>query len=399
MSAQNQRMFRWFLASSRVVASGGLETPFMFGGKTVKLHNTEVRRFVVGLLMATFVVVSSSANAETTTVRWGPIELPAATSEGPGQVHNEVAGVSGLGALLIGLFQSIADYPVDKPCSNCYITEIHPNLVYADGTPANIANGVMLHHVVNMNFGKPDITCRPGFSGTINLLGLAAGGNERFYAAGNERTIAEIKPGYGYRVSSSDDWGLVYHLMNMNSSSRTVYFEYTFEWQSSGVSKTRPMWLDIDQCEDSEVDVPAGYSDTHWDWKADRSGRIATIGGHVHNYGISIAYENLSRNENIFTSVAGYAAGSPFVPVGPGSGADVAHPTGYNTVTSDPLGLANYNGHIADMTRGDPWSRIKKGNNTRLNTQINRPDATDHDMGIMVAFMKEDFCITNFWCF
>ena len=355
-------------------------------------------RWIACLLTAGILGASSSSLAATTTLRYGPIVLPAAGPNGPGQVENEVAGVSGLAEFLIGLFQSIADYPVPKPCSNCYITSIQPNLVFEDGTPANFSNGTMLHHVVNVNYSKPDITCPPGLSGTINLLGLAAGGNERFFASGNERTIMTVPSGYGYKVSSGDQWGLIYHLMNMSPYEKTVYFEFTFTWVSSA-TKLRPMWLDIDQCDDSEADVPAGYSDIHWDWHADRSGRIKTIGGHVHDYGISTAFYNVGRGENVFTSVAGYAAGSSFVPVGPGSGTDVAHPVGYNTVASDPIGLGNYAGHISDMTVGQPNARIDKGNTVRMHTQINRPNATDHDMGIMVAFMKEDFCLTNFWCF
>lgn len=344
--------------------------------------------------------VASAQNV--TTVRWGPIVLPAAGPNGPGQIENEVAGVSGLSAALIGLFQSIADYEVTKPCSNCYILGIEPNLVLEDGSTANFNNGTMLHHVVNVNYDRPDITCRPGFSDLINLLGLAAGGNERFFASGNERTINNMPPGYGYYVGSGDDWGLIYHLMNMSPYEKTVYFEYTFTWvpaSGSGIDRTRPMWLDIDQCNDSEADVPAGYSDITWDWRADRSGYMVDIGGHIHDYGISIAFRNESRNQNICTSVAGYAPGSPYVPVGPGSGSNDSHPVSYNTVTTDPHGITNYAGHISDMTQCDPFGRIRKGNTTRLHTQINRPDATDHDMGIMVGFLDEDFCITNFWCF
>lgn len=364
------------------------------------MHKRMGIRVAVLLAAAGMFVTATTAHAATTTVRWGPIVLPAADANGPGEVHNEVAGLSGFPAFLVGLFgRPLADYPVTKPCSNCYITSIAPNLVFEDGTTANMNNMVMLHHVVNMNYSKPDITCNPGFSNMINLLGLAAGGNERFYAAGNERTIATMPSGYGYRVGSGDNWGLVYHLMNMAPVERTVYFEYTFTWVSSGKTKTRPMWLDIDQCDDSEVATPAGYSDTHWDWNADRSGKIVLIGGHVHNYGISTAFYNISRNSNVFTSVAGYAAGSPFAPVGPGSGADVAHPVGTNVVTSDPLGLMNYMGNISDMTQGTPNATVKKGNTVRLHTQYNRPGPTDHDMGIMVAFMKEDFCITDLWCF
>lgn len=363
-----------------------------------------MRHKLIGAVFVALLAASPVAATNTTTVQWGPIILPAADANGPGQVHNEVAGVSGLSALLIGFFQSVADYEVEKPCEDCYIVGIEPNLVLADGTAANFNNGTMLHHVVNLNYSRPDITCRPNLfsSEPIKLLGGAAGGNERFFAAGNERTYAEIDDGYGYYVGSGDDWGLVYHLMNMSPYEKEVYFEYTFHWvprSGSGIDRTRPIWIDIDQCDDSEAVAVAGYNDLEWSWKADRSHDMISIGGHVHDYGISISWRNESRGETSCTSVAGYAAGSPYVPVGPGTGADDAHPVSANTVASDPLGLANYAGHISDMTICNPHSRTSKRETMRAHTQIYRPDETDHDMGIMVGFLDEDFCITNFWCF
>jgi hypothetical protein len=282
-------------------------------GKPVR---SQLIRIGIGLITAAFFV--NPAWAETSTVRWGPIVLPAADANGPGQVHNEVAGTSGLASLLIGLFQSVANYDVDLPCTNCYITHIQPNLVLADGTTANFNNGTMLHHVVNMNYSRPDITCRPNLfsSEPIKLLGGAAGGNERFFAAGNERTIMDVDDGYGYYVGSNDNWGLVYHLMNMQPVEKTVYFEYTFEWEpasGSSLDRTRPIWVDIDQCDDSEADAYAGYNDLEWSWKSDRSHTMVTIGGHLHDYGVSIAWTNESTGQNSCTSVAGYAAGSPYV--------------------------------------------------------------------------------------
>lgn len=358
----------------------------------------------IGALLAASLLAVPAAAENVTTVRWGPIVLPAAGPNGPGQVHNEVAGVSGLSAFLIGLFQSIADYDVNKPCGDCYITKIEPNLVLADGTTANYNNGTMLHHVVNLNYSRPDITCRPNLfsSQPIKLLGGAAGGNERFFASGNERTRMEVDDGYGYYVGSGDNWGLVYHLMNMSPTEKTVYFEYTFHWvpaSGSGLDHTRPIWIDIDQCEDSEANAYAGYNDLTWDWKADRSHRMISIGGHLHDYGISIAWRNESRGQTSCTSVAGYAAGSPFLPVGPGSGVNDAHPVSANVVGSDPLGLATYAGHISDHTICNPHSRTSKNETMRVHAQIYRPDDTDHDMGIMVGYLDEDFCITNFWCF
>ncbi len=343
------------------------------------------------------------ASAETTTVLWGPFPMPPATSEGPGDLEG-ISGTSGLASFVAGLLGAEVDIgPIPKPCSNCYITAVRPNMVDANGDTLNFNTGGMLHHVLVANIDEPDVFCRPGFSGAINLMGLFAGGNERFFAAGNERTHFTEQPGYGYRVDSGDDWVLVYHLMNMQPVARDFYFEIEFDHVSSGVEATRPMWVDFDQCDDSERDSPVGYSDVNkWQWKSDRSGYIRTIGGHVHDQGISIAWENVSRGSNIYTSVAGYAAGAGSAPVGPGSGTDAMHPTDYNIVGSDPLGLGSYMGHIADMTVGYPNGRIKKKNNMVTHTQYHHsqtPGEGEGDMGIMIASFDEDFCITDFWCF
>lgn len=360
---------------------------------------------VAGLLVALATIggnLQGSTNtalaANETTVRWGPFTIPAAGPNGPGQLENVIAKDSGC-SWLTDLFAECVELDIEKPCENCYITGITPDLVDAGTDDSlNHINGGMLHHIVNLNFDKTDPTCPPNlfaFSNPIQLLGAVEGGNERYFASGNERTIMDLPSGYGYRVNSGDEWGIIFHIMNMTPNPRTVEFKFTYRWVSGGVEPVKPIWFDIDQCKDSEVSLPAGYSDSEWSWNSTLQGTIVSIGGHVHDRGISIALENASTGQNICTSVAGYAEGSAFAPVGPGSGADAEHPTDYNTVSSDPFGLANYNGHISDMTvcepyayvRGPRWWGLIPGHKLRLHTQYNRPDASDHDMGIMVAFM------------
>lgn len=365
------------------------------------------RFLAVATLMAILGPGAALAHEQTTVVRWGPIELPAATGEAPGAVHNEVAGLEGFRASLVDGVTSAADFEVEKPCEDCYIVGIQPNMVLENGETANFNNGIMLHHAVNLNFSDPDVTCRPSLLSfqPIKALGGLAGGNQRFFAAGNERTGGRMTEGYGYYVEEGDQWGLIYHLMNMNPEPATVYLEYSFQWVDASeheLDTVRPIWADIDQCGDSEADVPAGYSDQRWSWRADRTHRLTDAGGHIHNYGINVAWTNTTTGETLCNSVAGYAEDSDKTPIGPGTGEDDAHPESWNTVTSDPLGLENYRGNIADMTVCNPGSDspvVSRGDSMRLNAQIYRPDDTDHDMAIMVGYMDEAFCLTDFWCF
>lgn len=333
----------------------------------------------------------AAAAVRTTTVRWGPFSVPAM-----GSTENLIAKPGGC-SFLVGFVTDCVDMDIEKPCENCYITKIIPNLVLAGtNTPVNHDTMGMLHHVVNVNWSRPDVTCRPSlFGDTINLLGVVEGGNERFFASGNERTLMEVPAGYGYYVGAGDEWGLIVDVMNMMNMARDYEFEYTFEWVSAA-EPVRPVWLDIDQCGDSEVDTAAGYSDIHYNWNSTLNGRIVAIGGHLHDQGISITARNATTGAMICDSRAGYAAGGVGEPAGPGTGADAMHPASWDTVTSvanPELNLASFNGHIAahrtcQPNISDPWWRA--GDRVEVHATYNHDAATHGDMGIMVAFVDED---------
>lgn len=109
-----------------------------------------------------FVVAGTAqARQHTTTLRWGPVELPPAANGQPAHIENEIAGLFGLRKTLTGLITSVAHCDMQNPCEDRYITGIKPNMVLADGTTANFDNGTMLHHVVNVNCSLADVTCRP----------------------------------------------------------------------------------------------------------------------------------------------------------------------------------------------------------------------------------------------
>ena len=138
----------------------------------------------------------SHDRAQTTTVRYGPFTVPGAVGDEPGMLENAIVrtgGCRGLGFCL--------DMPVEKPCEDCFITKIVPKLVDpATGETINFTDGGMLHHVVNVNWSRPDVTCPLGRDGgIINLLGALEGGNDQFFATGNERTLFEMPRATGYR--------------------------------------------------------------------------------------------------------------------------------------------------------------------------------------------------------
>jgi hypothetical protein len=213
----------------------------------------------------------SMANRPGTLVeaRYGPFTVNANSS-----VHNAI------------------DFSAPVPCANCYVTDIVPNLIYdgnsPDGSPngstANLNNGAMMHHFVLINQARQDAVCPTGLQGQIG---------ERFFASGNERSELHLPPPYGYlNPSGQNTWVLIYHLVNKSAVDKKLSVQIVYRYRNPGGSppqpvESKPLWLDIDGCNDSEYTIPTGYSDTHASWTSTVSGRMIGIGGHLHDVDIT----------------------------------------------------------------------------------------------------------------
>lgn len=275
----------------------------------------------------------AQAATSTKTVRYGPYTIPGGTHDDPGTIHNK---------LQLG---------VRRPCTGCYITSFRPDLVYEDGQRATMETGPMLHHAVLTSQFQRDATC-----GT-SWLGLAG---ERFFASGDERTTIGFPDGYGYRVRWYDSWNLLIDLMNHSVDARTVYLEITYTYRPSyeSVTSVRPVWLDIDQCRDSEYPIPAGFSDTHWDWTVNVPGNVVSVAGHVHGHGIAVESTNESTGG---TSICRSEA------------------------TLDPMDAHRV---LAMSTCvDDPVARVRWGQTVRLHSEYRSSHPADDVMGIMLMYI------------
>jgi len=277
----------------------------------------------------------TQAATYTKVVRYGPFTIPGGSETDPGMIHNKLY------------------FGVQRPCIDCYITSFTPDLVYGDGTKATMETGPMLHHMVLTSQFRSDATCGN------TLLGLAG---ERFFGSGNERTAIAFPYGYGYRVRWYDSWNLLIDLMNHSTTSKTVYVQVTFTYRPSweSVKVVRPVWLDIDQCGDSEYYIPAGFSDTHWDWKVNVPGKVvAMFGHHLHGHGVAIEATNESQGgTSICKSVA----------------------------TLDPMDVHSV--FSMSTCTGDPLAVVRQGEIVRLHSMYDSPHPADDVMGIMLGYIN-----------
>ena len=276
-------------------------------------------------------------DGEVTEVRYGPFALGPAGAGGDTDLGNVVLP------------------NVPKPCDDCFILAAEPDLIYADGTSANLDTGVMLHHAVFFNPSRTDTTC--GDDEFFRNLG------ERFLASGNERTQRRFPPGFGYHLGTGPV-NAVFHVMNHSAEPKTVYFRYKVTWlpgSTEGIRPVTPVWLDMANCRTSEYSVPAGPSSSHWTWKSSITGRIIWTAGHVHDGGVRTTLTNATSGRHLCTAWAGYG--------------------------TKPA----YMGTIESMSTcaWDALGTVREGETLDLESVYNASEAADDVMGIMVAYVWE----------
>jgi hypothetical protein len=298
-----------------------------------------MKRLVVVALAVTilFSLVPAVAGATTYTkvVRYGPFTLPAATDQANGSTLSRL------------------NFGVRRPCTDCFITSFEPDLVYEDGSRAAMETGAMLHHFVLTSQFRSDATCGNAW------LGLAG---ERFFASGNERTHLALPIGYGYRVRWYDSWNMLVDLMNHNTeSAQTLYVQVTYRYRPSweSVKRVKPVWLDIDQCGDSEYPIPAGFSDTHWDWNVNVPGNVVAAIGHLHGQGVAIEATNESRG-----------------------GASICR----SNATLDPMD--DHSVLSMSTCTGDPLATVRERQTVRLHSEYQSSQPADDVMGIMLLYIN-----------
>jgi hypothetical protein len=240
-------------------------------------------------------------------------------------------------------------HKAQKPCSDCYVVGMVPELVYPNGKVANYNTGVMLHHIVLSNASQRDASC-PTWP-------------QRVFASGNERTDMVLPAGYGYHVAAADNWMLLAELMNMSMNTQSVEVQITYYYlpASARVDPVKPLWLDENNCHSSEYSIPVGRSDKVWHYQVPHSiaGDIVEIIGHVHDYGLHVSATDTTTGDLICDSRAGYRENMAYL------------------------------GNIESMSgcSGDPLARIRPADTLRLDSFYDSPVAENDVMGIMIAYV------------
>jgi hypothetical protein len=205
----------------------------------------------------------------------------------------------------------------DAPPEAGYITSLRATLVDEQGNSVP-RHAVHLHHAAWVNPTAYDMTCTSPYVWP-----------ERFFASGKERTKIELPQGYGYYWSNAaplpeyaflgdGPWLINYHLDAMHGGKYEVFlklkFDFVPESESPEMTPIKPVWLDVENCEDSEFDVPKDTSPGNykraWSYVMPEGGTFVAMAGHLHDGGIKLRLVNETTDEVVFTSLPTYREGS-----------------------------------------------------------------------------------------
>jgi hypothetical protein len=317
---------------------------------------------VLGMLVFVTGVVAWSAPAMADSVTTLPSfsDPRNAMPQRPGHIIKRVRyGVSTTADFVLlggNAYHNALRHDAPSPCTNCWITDIVPRLVYMndanhpDGTVANLDTDALMHHFVLINRQRTDPVCPGGLQGQIG---------ERFFASGNERSQMHLPAPFGYQNSRST-WSLISHVVNTGTVTKSLNIELIFQYRTTGGVEAKPLWFDIDGCVDSDYTTPVGYFDATADWTSTVSGRMVGMAGHMHDlditsstpctdhcpekgHGIALSAELVGGNSNDY-----------FGPIPPNN-SPPASLTGATMCRSDayygtPWAGTQYRGHLDTMS-------------------------------------------------
>jgi len=143
---------------------------------------------------------------------------------------------------------------------------------------------------------KIDLVC------SYTLLSAFLGWPHRIFASGNERTPVRLNTKYkfGMAVDSSDNFHVLYDLVNVSPKATKYYIAMTFEHVPKtmpGYKPARMLWMDITGCGASEARPQEGnYELRSPSWNSTIGGVMLATLGHVHDGGV---YTDLYVNDKL----------------------------------------------------------------------------------------------------
>ncbi|KAF1811640.1 hypothetical protein P152DRAFT_514786 [Eremomyces bilateralis CBS 781.70] len=328
-------------------------------------------------------------NSKTVKLRYGPYNVPNMTETGNFGGHG-------------GMLYNYPDLNIDKPCDDCRIVGVNADLEYADGSSANVTNGMWLHHYVHfvVGEGRTDATCGgEEVSLPHKIIGETPRNAERFFSSGNEKTLAAFYGASriaGYRLREEDQMAVIVDFMNENMEDKVVYLTVTYDYvegDPEGYADVRPIWFDIVKCGTSELPSPRdsdSFEITSPPWTPDFDAEIIGFGGHLHDGGTSVIVSVDGRS--IGVSNASYTEYTVAVPDHDPNRGETGHGHGSNQTThlSGMSPIIGTDLIERELAKGQKWEIKATYDYGLYEPERGMDGALENIMGIAIMFVIPD---------
>jgi hypothetical protein len=203
---------------------------------------------------------------------------------------------------------------VPKPNVNGFMIRMAPNLHYAKAD-GSCCGGIPRVDVIHLHHGVWLSHAKYAQSEGNGYFGFGP-----FMATGEEKTVYEVPPGYGYPIASSDAWVLNYMIHNLWPQTRKIYITYDIDFipdklpsgaqnpAAVGITPVHPIWMDVEDhhiypvfdvkrysgrngiftfpdMAKNPVDYPKNGSPLN-EFTIDHPGTLVATAGHVHPGGL-----------------------------------------------------------------------------------------------------------------
>jgi hypothetical protein len=292
----------------------------------------------------------------------------------------------------------------EKPPVDGWITRIKPDLTLTNGRVPRV-DVLHLHHGVWLNASRSDSTI-PGFP-------------ERFFAAGEEKTIVQFPPGYGYPYKATDQWILNHMIHNLTTKRFQVYMTYDIDFipatdpEAQSMKAARPIWVDVQNGSpypvfdvkrhsgkkgrftypnDDRNAYPSGQPRNQW--TVDRDGVLIATAGHLHPGGLHTDLWLKRKGARAKRSNCGRlseaSARARCRRSQPSVRGDTAHLFRSNAKYYEPAGAVSWD--VAMTATPASWRvAVHKGDVIKTSaTYDSKRGAWYESMGIMVVWMADE---------
>jgi hypothetical protein len=227
----------------------------------------------------------SATSATRATARFGPFKLPS----------NKVNGMIGMPGLLI---QNVMDVPL--PCKSCTYTYVKGDMVYKNGTSANVENGAYMHHITLVSMPPGGFSLQEVLKSIQAISTQLTGGPldptalmgsaKPLYLIGNERLPLTFPNAGVYITKNSKTW-LSLLLQNLESDEKEVYIDMDYDYlpgQPEGYTDIIPVSQDAlgVGAVTGSVKQIGTWTKTSPAYKAIQDSQVLMMYGHVHDGGI-----------------------------------------------------------------------------------------------------------------